>query len=237
MFDCKLCNKAYARQVDYENHLGSYDHTHRERVDNAKKLTAANESDLSRPTKGGIDMRNLPDSGKMNKMAGTKFTAAAGVTKWKKVTRATASPSSDANNATAATHPAKISIPDEPKLTEDPEDVKKLSFAEVHSLVSGVVSEDRAEPQHDRDVAMGDADDEAEKEQGAEEKAEDLNDVKDIGVDDDESDYDLPDDYDISEFLRCYCDDPNCPGNQPIDESLFEYDANGWVILPEGFGK
>ncbi|KAF2828682.1 hypothetical protein CC86DRAFT_196479 [Ophiobolus disseminans] len=88
LFNCAICDKGYPRQVDYENHLRSYDHNHRQRLADMKKLTASNDPDSGRP-KQSLDMRsiNVEEAGKMG---GGRFTkigggAAAGGGRFKKV--------------------------------------------------------------------------------------------------------------------------------------------------------
>lgn len=90
LFNCVICDKGYPRQLDYENHLRSYDHNHRQRLADMKKLTASNDSEGSKP-KQGPDMRsiNIEDANKKPGV-GSRFTkigggAAAGVGRFKKV--------------------------------------------------------------------------------------------------------------------------------------------------------
>ncbi|KAH7400822.1 hypothetical protein DE146DRAFT_476374 [Phaeosphaeria sp. MPI-PUGE-AT-0046c] len=78
LFNCSICDKGYPRQLDYENHLRSYDHNHRQRLADMKKLTASNDPESSKP-KQGLDMRsiNVEEAGK--KMgAGGRFTKIGG---------------------------------------------------------------------------------------------------------------------------------------------------------------
>jgi hypothetical protein len=78
LFNCTICDKGYPRQVDYENHLRSYDHNHRQRLADMKKLTASNDPDSNKP-KQSLDMRsiNIEEAGK--KMgAGGRFTKIGG---------------------------------------------------------------------------------------------------------------------------------------------------------------
>jgi hypothetical protein len=92
LFNCTICDKGYPRQVDYENHLRSYDHNHRQRLSDMKKLTASNDPESSKP-KASMDMRsiNVEESNKKPGMGGSKFTkiggggAAAGGSRFKKV--------------------------------------------------------------------------------------------------------------------------------------------------------
>ncbi|KAF2712801.1 hypothetical protein K504DRAFT_480349 [Pleomassaria siparia CBS 279.74] len=64
LFHCKICDKGYPRQTEYENHLRSYDHNHRQRLADMKKITAANDSDNTRSSKRGLDeMRSIPMEG------------------------------------------------------------------------------------------------------------------------------------------------------------------------------
>lgn len=90
LFNCVICDKGYPRQLDYENHLRSYDHNHRQRLADMKKLTASNDSEGNKP-KQGPDMRsiNIEDANKKPGV-GSRFTkigggAAAGVGRFKKV--------------------------------------------------------------------------------------------------------------------------------------------------------
>jgi hypothetical protein len=74
LFNCAICDKGYPRQVDYENHLRSYDHNHRQRLSDMKKLTASNDPDSIKPRQG-LDMRaiNMDEAGKKTGAAG-RFT-------------------------------------------------------------------------------------------------------------------------------------------------------------------
>lgn len=66
LFNCSICDKGYPRQVDYENHLRSYDHNHRQRLADMKKLTASNDPESGKP-KQSLDMRsiNVEEASKM----------------------------------------------------------------------------------------------------------------------------------------------------------------------------
>jgi hypothetical protein len=70
VFNCQICDKGYPRQVDYENHLRSYDHNHRTRLADMKKITAGNDADNARPNRGPMDMRAMPSANNNNKNAG-----------------------------------------------------------------------------------------------------------------------------------------------------------------------
>ncbi|KAL1610395.1 hypothetical protein SLS60_002062 [Paraconiothyrium brasiliense] len=70
LFNCTICDKGYPRQTDYENHLRSYDHNHRQRLAEMKKLTDANASDAPRLNKGPLDMRSIPQGDTTKKSAG-----------------------------------------------------------------------------------------------------------------------------------------------------------------------
>ncbi|RMZ71566.1 Zinc finger C2H2 [Pyrenophora seminiperda CCB06] len=78
LFKCALCNKDYSRQIEYENHLRSYDHNHRARLANMKKLTASNDTEGSKP-KPGLEMRTI-DVENANKKpgVGSRFTKIGG---------------------------------------------------------------------------------------------------------------------------------------------------------------
>ncbi|KAH4207397.1 hypothetical protein HBI81_009180 [Parastagonospora nodorum] len=75
LFNCTICDKGYPRQVDYENHLRSYDHNHRQRLADMKKLTASNADPESQKPKQGLDMRSINVEEAGRKMgAGGRFT-------------------------------------------------------------------------------------------------------------------------------------------------------------------
>lgn len=78
LFNCNICDKGYPRQVDYENHLRSYDHNHRQRLADMKKLTASNDPESNKP-KAGLEMRsiNVEESNKKPGM-GSRFTKIGG---------------------------------------------------------------------------------------------------------------------------------------------------------------
>lgn len=78
LFNCSICDKGYPRQLDYENHLRSYDHNHRQRLADMKKLTASNDPESSKP-KQGLDMRSINVEEASKKMgAGGRFTKIGG---------------------------------------------------------------------------------------------------------------------------------------------------------------
>ncbi|KAF7443870.1 hypothetical protein A1F99_119440 [Pyrenophora tritici-repentis] len=68
LFKCTICSKDYSRQIEYENHLRSYDHNHRQRLADMKKLTASNDTEASKP-KQGLEMRTI-DVDNANKKPG-----------------------------------------------------------------------------------------------------------------------------------------------------------------------
>ncbi|KAL5120715.1 hypothetical protein ACEQ8H_001464 [Pleosporales sp. CAS-2024a] len=79
LFNCTICDKGYPRQVDYENHLRSYDHNHRQRLADMKKLTASNADPESQKPKQGLDMRSINVDDAARKMgAGGRFTKIGG---------------------------------------------------------------------------------------------------------------------------------------------------------------
>jgi hypothetical protein len=78
LFNCTICDKGYPRQVDYENHLRSYDHNHRQRLSDMKKLTASNDPESNKP-KQGLDMRSINvEEGNKKMGAGGRFTKIGG---------------------------------------------------------------------------------------------------------------------------------------------------------------
>ncbi|KAF1920737.1 hypothetical protein BDU57DRAFT_509171 [Ampelomyces quisqualis] len=78
LFNCTICDKGYPRQVDYENHLRSYDHNHRQRLADMKKLTASNDPESNKP-KQSLDMRSINvDEANKKVGAGGRFTKIGG---------------------------------------------------------------------------------------------------------------------------------------------------------------
>lgn len=93
LFNCTICDKGYSRQLEYENHLRSYDHNHRQRLADMKKITASNDAEGSKP-KQGLEMRsiNVEDAnkkpgvgGRFTKIGGATGGVAAGGSRFKKV--------------------------------------------------------------------------------------------------------------------------------------------------------
>lgn len=76
LFNCTICDKGYPRQLDYENHLRSYDHNHRQRLADMKKLTASNDAESQKP-KQGVELRALDSKG-TGPLAGKGFTKIGG---------------------------------------------------------------------------------------------------------------------------------------------------------------
>lgn len=74
LFNCAICDKGYPRQLDYENHLRSYDHNHRQRLADMKKLTASNDTESQKP-KQGVELQRLEGKGSL---AGKGFTKIGG---------------------------------------------------------------------------------------------------------------------------------------------------------------
>ncbi|KAJ4378128.1 hypothetical protein N0V83_000961 [Neocucurbitaria cava] len=71
IFNCKTCDKGYARQIEYENHLSSYDHNHRQRMIDMKKTTDDYDKTSAKP-KQGLEMRRI-DVQAASKMPGVGF--------------------------------------------------------------------------------------------------------------------------------------------------------------------
>lgn len=72
LFNCAICDKGYPRQLDYENHLRSYDHNHRQRLADMKKLTASNDAEGQKP-KQGVELRALDAKASGSSLAGKGF--------------------------------------------------------------------------------------------------------------------------------------------------------------------
>ncbi|KAF3042344.1 hypothetical protein E8E12_003613 [Didymella heteroderae] len=75
LFNCAICDKGYPRQLDYENHLRSYDHNHRQRLADMKKLTASNDAEGQKP-KQGVELRAVGNGN--GALAGKGFTKIGG---------------------------------------------------------------------------------------------------------------------------------------------------------------
>ncbi|TGJ87481.1 hypothetical protein E0Z10_g1289 [Xylaria hypoxylon] len=54
-FYCDLCAKGYSRMNDYEAHLGSYDHSHRQRMKDMKQMLGAGGSEANDSTSGNAN--------------------------------------------------------------------------------------------------------------------------------------------------------------------------------------
>ncbi|ORY67519.1 uncharacterized protein BCR38DRAFT_159540 [Pseudomassariella vexata] len=69
-FYCDLCSKGYSRMNDYEAHLSSYDHTHRQRMKDMKQMvkdpTAAARARKTEQKADGIISIKLGDAGGAN---------------------------------------------------------------------------------------------------------------------------------------------------------------------------
>lgn len=144
LFNCGICDKGYPRQVDYENHLRSYDHNHRQRLADMKKLTASNDPESSKP-KASLDMRSISiDDANKKPGVGSRFTKIGGPTasgsRFKKVGTVVGAP------ATAAVADTKA-------------DKRKADTAAVKVAAAPAAT---APVKKDDDVTMEDAD-EAEK--------------------------------------------------------------------------
>ncbi|KAF1932533.1 uncharacterized protein M421DRAFT_1164 [Didymella exigua CBS 183.55] len=80
LFNCSICDKGYPRQLDYENHLRSYDHNHRQRLADMKKLTASNDAESQKP-KQSVELRAVDGKGALAGKGFTKIGGAAGLGK------------------------------------------------------------------------------------------------------------------------------------------------------------
>jgi hypothetical protein len=145
LFNCSICDKGYPRQLDYENHLRSYDHNHRQRLADMKKLTASNDPESNKP-KQGLDMRsiNVEEAGK--KMgAGGRFTKIGG-----------------GGGAMAGRGFKKVGVA-VGKEGEKKENVKAevvVEKIEDKKPAAAVVAEKQVETKKDEDTAMADEDEE-----------------------------------------------------------------------------
>ncbi|KAJ4349769.1 uncharacterized protein N0V89_008387 [Didymosphaeria variabile] len=154
LFNCNICDKGYPRQTDYENHLRSYDHNHRQRLAEMKKLTDANASDAPRLNKGPLDMRNIPQGDAAKKGAGLG-------PRFKKVGGASGAGAGAAS--TGGSRFRKIGEAKEEKVEERKEESPKVNLAatQEESVPSAEVEvKTQVETEKDEDVVMGDDDDE-----------------------------------------------------------------------------
>ncbi|CAI6340597.1 unnamed protein product [Periconia digitata] len=209
IFNCTLCSKGYPRQIDYDNHLRSYDHNHRARLNEMSKLTAAHEGESSRPKKSVIDMRSLPtnDSGKV--ALGSRFTkiggtgAAGGGSRFKKV--GVAVNDSRSGQTDDATAPAEI-IKEAAKSVEPTttDAIKVAPASTVAPAADHVIIKQAGIPPQDGDLVMVDAEEEEEE-------------------DDEVIDWE---EYDVTKPTGC--DHATCPG---CPSTKTEVDEDGWLIL------
>ncbi|RYP13881.1 hypothetical protein DL765_006669 [Monosporascus sp. GIB2] len=80
-FYCDLCSKGYSRMNDYEAHLSSYDHSHRQRMKDMKQMvkdpTAGARARKAEAKADGLISIKLGDAGAMNTTAGSTTGASA----------------------------------------------------------------------------------------------------------------------------------------------------------------
>merc|ERR1712093_310361 len=69
-FYCELCSKGYARMNEYEAHLSSYDHSHKQRLKDMRQLTRdplasskARKAEAKANSQSGLISIKLGDSG------------------------------------------------------------------------------------------------------------------------------------------------------------------------------
>ncbi|KAF2687285.1 hypothetical protein K458DRAFT_485529 [Lentithecium fluviatile CBS 122367] len=220
IFNCSICDKGYSRQVDYENHLRSYDHTHRVNLAEMKKLTAANANDNSRPSKAPIDMRSISIDNKpglpkgFTKIAGA---ASAGGGKFTKV--GTTVSSGGAAAAVKVGEKVELKAGDEKvgekvnmKADDDKVDEKVNTKSDDEKLVEKVGEIVNEETKKDaEDVANAD---------------QMVTYVKSLEQDDSTDAEEITwEQYDVTKPTGC--DHANCPGCN----FTCSYDEDGWVIF------
>ncbi|ATY62715.1 C2H2 finger domain [Cordyceps militaris] len=75
-FYCTLCAKGYARMNDYEAHLGSYDHAHKQRAKDMKAMVrdpaAAARARKAEAKADGLVAIKMPEAGGASSTAGFK---------------------------------------------------------------------------------------------------------------------------------------------------------------------
>ncbi|RKF79857.1 putative g patch domain-containing protein 8 [Golovinomyces cichoracearum] len=79
-FYCELCSKGYARMNEYESHLSSYDHSHKQRLKDMRQLTKdplassrARRAEMKANNQSGlISIKIGGDIGASNKKSGFK---------------------------------------------------------------------------------------------------------------------------------------------------------------------
>ncbi|KAI0599511.1 hypothetical protein F4775DRAFT_591301 [Biscogniauxia sp. FL1348] len=81
-FYCDLCSKGYSRMNDYEAHLGSYDHSHRQRMKDMKQMvkdpTAGARARKAEAKADGLISIKLGDTNNNSTSGGAAAAAAAG---------------------------------------------------------------------------------------------------------------------------------------------------------------
>ncbi|KAI3327299.1 hypothetical protein HD806DRAFT_531878 [Xylariaceae sp. AK1471] len=84
-FYCELCTKGYSRMNDYEAHLGSYDHSHRQRMKDMKQMvkdpTAGARARRAEAKADGLISIKLGGGGDANTTGNDKGSAATGFKK------------------------------------------------------------------------------------------------------------------------------------------------------------
>ncbi|RYP06542.1 hypothetical protein DL764_003087 [Monosporascus ibericus] len=74
-FYCDLCSKGYSRMNDYEAHLSSYDHSHRQRMKDMKQMvkdpTAGARARKAEAKADGLISIKLGDAGAINTISST----------------------------------------------------------------------------------------------------------------------------------------------------------------------
>ncbi|KAF2647264.1 hypothetical protein K491DRAFT_685671 [Lophiostoma macrostomum CBS 122681] len=173
-FFCDICQKGYPRQPDYENHLRSYDHNHRQRLADMKKLTAAQNETSGEKKRGVDDMKAISvDTPEKKVGGGLRFTkvgapaAGGGASRFKKVgvTVPDANKTEETDKITEAEKKAKD---EEEKLLRQQEQVQKRleelrarrASEKTQSLVPApapAVEKAQDEVKEDEDVVMAEA--------------------------------------------------------------------------------
>jgi hypothetical protein len=84
-FYCELCSKGYSRMNDYEAHLSSYDHSHRQRMKDMKQMvkdpTAGARARKAEQKADGLISIKLGEAGTGNSGAGGAVAAGGGFKK------------------------------------------------------------------------------------------------------------------------------------------------------------
>jgi hypothetical protein len=215
-FHCEICSKGYSRQPDYENHLRSYDHTHRQRLADMKKLTARSDVDNSKEKKRGPDdMRAIPVDAAKKVAGGPRFTrvgaVAADAGRFKKVGVSVGGDAKEVESTAVEHSKADQSTRDREELRRKLDELKALHNKKGQRTESPKPNQSNTEAE----AEAGEADTEA-----ADEDAIDEDPAEEVVANEEDEDVVMGGDYEDEEitweeydFTKPNdCDHASCPG-------------------------